>query len=181
MAITLFLSLPSKRVPISICLLPYVITPHSFQTWSFSPNSKIFLYHSQILLTWLIYIICLIYIISMFNFVNLYFHTIRSMTTFLKIINKVKFDLLLLAELLELLAINHSSFERRIISVLWLLDFSYVLVVYNLHGVCTSLQLSWVTRSALEPFPGCQHSCGIVPNGLICLVISFNVSHGLKS
>ena len=65
----------------------------------------------------------------MFNFVNLYFYTIRSITIFLKVLNKVKFDLLLLVELLELLAINHSSFERRIIFVLRLLDFSYVLVV----------------------------------------------------
>ena len=38
-------------------------------------------------------------------------------------------DLLKLAKLLELLAINHSSSERRIIFVLQLLKFSYVLVV----------------------------------------------------
>ena len=52
---------------------------------------------------------------------------------------------------------------------------------YNLHGCALSLQLNWITRSGLEPFSGCQRSCGIVPNGLICLVISFNICHGLKS
>ena len=159
----------------------YVITPDSFQTWSFSPNSTIFFKSLPNILIWLIYIICLIYIIYMFNFVNLHFYTIRSMTIFLKVLNKVKFDQLLLAELLELLAINNSSFQRRIIFVLQLLDFSYVLVVLQLAWVCTSSQLSWITRCGLEPFPGCQLSSGIVPNGLMCLLISFNICHGLKS
>ena len=39
------------------------------------------------------------------------------------------FDLLSFAKLLELLAINHSMSERRIIFVSWLLKFTHVLVV----------------------------------------------------
>ena len=38
-------------------------------------------------------------------------------------------DLLLFAKLLELLAINHSSSERRVIFIPWLLKFFRVLVV----------------------------------------------------
>ena len=44
----------------------------------------------------------------------------------------------------------------------------------------TSLQLSWITRSGLAPFPRCQGSCGIVPNGPAGLVISFNKHHSLQ-
>ena len=64
------------------------------------------------------------------------------MTMFLKVLKKVNFtvhihkpnlfliiDLLPLAKLLELLDINHSSSERRIIFVPQLLKFSHVLVV----------------------------------------------------
>ena len=43
-------------------------------------------------------------------------------------------DLLLFAKLLELLAIDHSSSERRIIFVPRWLKFSHVLVILNLHG-----------------------------------------------
>ena len=44
----------------------------------------------------------------------------------------------------------------------------------------TVLQLNWITQSALVPFPGCQGSCGIVPNGPAGLVASINIRQGLK-
>ena len=75
-------------------------------------------------------------------------------------------DLLLFTKLLELLAINHSFSERRIIFVPpLLLKFTHVLVVLWLAWVLTSPHLSWTTQSGLTTFPGCQGSCGIVPNG----------------
>ena len=43
-----------------------------------------------------------------------------------------------------------------------------------------SPQLSWTTRSGLAPLPGCQGSCGILPNGLVVLVVFFNIRQGLK-
>ena len=43
-----------------------------------------------------------------------------------------------------------------------------------------SSQLSWITRSGLAPFPGCQGSFGIVPNGPAGSVVSFNIRQGLK-
>ena len=63
-------------------------------------------------------------------------------------------DLLLCAKLFELLAINHSSSENRIVFVPWLLKFSYVL--------------------------GVHCSCSIVPNGYVSLVVSFNIHQDLK-
>ena len=57
---------------------------------------------------------------------------------------------------MELLAINHSSPERRIIFVPRLLRLSHVLVVLLLAWVRTSQQLSWIRRSGLAIFPGCQ-------------------------
>ena len=42
------------------------------------------------------------------------------------------------------------------------------------------LQLSWITWSGLAPFPGCQGSCGIVPNGPTGSVVFFNIRQGLK-
>ena len=60
---------------------------------------------------------------------------------FLRVLNEVKFerlykpklfliiDLLPFAKLFELLAINHSSSERRIIFIPWLMKLSHVLVV----------------------------------------------------
>ena len=89
-------------------------------------------------------------------------------------------DLLPFAKLLELLAIDHSSSERRIIFVPRWLKFSHVLVVLQLAWVRTSPQLSWITQSGLAPFPGCQGSCGIVPNGPAGSVVSFNIRQGLK-
>ena len=62
------------------------------------------------------------------------------MKMFLKVLNKVIsqplhkrklfliIDLISFAKLLELLAINQSSSERRIIFVLWLLKFFHVLI-----------------------------------------------------
>ena len=78
---------------------------------------------------------------------------------------------------MELLAIDHSLSVRRIIFVPWWLKFSHVL---QLAWVRTFPQLSWITRSGLAPFPGCQGSCGIVPNGPACSVFSFNMRQCLK-
>ena len=75
---------------------------------------------------------------------------------------------------MELLAIDHSLSERKIIFVPWWLKFSHALVVLQLAWVRTSPQLSWITRSSLAPFPGYQGSCGIVPNQSTGLVVSFN-------
>ena len=44
----------------------------------------------------------------------------------------------------------------------------------------TSPQLSWIRRSRLAPFPGCQCSSGIVPNGPTGSVVSFKIHQGLK-
>ena len=114
---------------------------------------------------------------------------------FLKVLNKVNFriseslqkprlfliiDLLPFAKLLELLAINHSSSKRRIIFVPRLLEFSHVMVALELAWVCTSMQLSWISQSGLALFPGCQGSCGIVPDGHADSVISFNIHQVFK-
>ena len=74
-------------------------------------------------------------------------------------------DLLLFAKLLELLAIDYSSSDRRTIFIPRWLKFSHVLVVLQHAWVRTSPQLSGIRRSDLAPFPECQGSCGIVPNG----------------
>ena len=66
------------------------------------------------------------------------------------------------AKLLELLTLNHSLSERRII---FFLGWSSPM----------SLQLSWIMPSSLAPFPSCQHSCGIVPNGPASLSIKVAV------
>ena len=85
-----------------------------------------------------IYIYIYIYI---YTLLNLYFYTTRSITMFLKVLNKVNFrvcthtlkffiiDLLPFAKLLELLGIHDSLCERRIVFVHQLLKFSHVLVV----------------------------------------------------
>ena len=89
-------------------------------------------------------------------------------------------DLLPFAKLLELLAMNHSSSERRISFVPRLLKFSHVLVVLGLAWVRTSPQLSWIAWSRLALFRGCWGSCSIVPNGPTGLVVSFNMCQRLK-
>ena len=77
-----------------------------------------------------------------------------------------------LKKLLELLATNDSSSERRDIFVSVLLKLSLVLIVLQLAWVCTSPKLSWILQSDLAPFPGCQDSCDIFWNGLAGSVIS---------
>ena len=110
---------------------------------------------------------------------------------FLKVLNKVNFrahkpklfhiiDLLPFVKLLKLLAINHSLSERRIICVPWLLKLSHVLFFFITCMVVHFPELSWIVQSGLAPFPGCQGSCGIVPNGPADLVISFHICQGLK-
>ena len=117
-------------MPTSTSFLPCVITPNSFQAWPFSAkhrHSANFFSYSRILLPCLTYIYLL----------TLYFYAIRSMKMFLKVLNKVIseplhkrklfliIDLISFAKLLELLAINQSSSERRIIFVPRLLKFSH--------------------------------------------------------
>ena len=79
--------------------------------------------------------------IYIYTLLNLQFYTTRSITMFLKVLNKVNFrvcthtlkffiiDLLPFAKLLELLGIHDSLCERRIVFVHQLLKFSHVLVV----------------------------------------------------
>ena len=89
-------------------------------------------------------------------------------------------DFLPLAKLLELLALNHSLSKRMDTFVCQLLKLSHVLVALQLAWVRTSPQLSWIMRSGLPSFPGCQVSFGIVPNGSADSVVSFNIYQGLK-
>ena len=124
-------------------------------------------------------LICLIYL----SLLNLYFYTIRSKAMFLKVLTKVKHYYWLTyshSQNLELLAINHSSSERRIIFVPRLLKLSHILVVLYFAWVRTSPHLSWIMRSNLATFPGCQGSCGKVSNGPTGSVVSFSVRQGLK-
>ena len=68
---------------------------------------------------------------------------------------------------MELLAINQSLSERRIIFVPRLLKFSHGLVYLD-----SVIQFS--TFSKMSGF------CGTVPNGPVGLVVSFNICQGLK-
>ena len=74
---------------------------------------------------------------------------------FFKLFELLNIELLFLI-ILKLLAINHSSSERRDIFVPRLLKLSHVLVVLQLAWVLISWELSSITRSGLVPFPGCQ-------------------------
>ena len=113
-----------------------------FETWPFSAerrNSVFFFCHSQISL------ICMIYL----SLPNLYFYTFRSLTVFLKVLNKVYFIIIYYwltpvrkTLWFELLAINHSSSEKRIILFLSCWSSPMVLFFYNLHGFV--LPCSWV-------------------------------------
>ena len=86
-------------------------------------------------------------------------------------------DLLPFAKLLELLALDHSSSEKRMIFAPWWLKFSGCFITYmGAHFP----QLNWITQSGLAPFPGCQGSCGIVPNGAAGSVVSFSIHEDLK-
>ena len=58
-------------------------------------------------------------------------------------------DLLPFTNLLELLVINHSSFEGKNIFVPRWLKVSHVLVVLQLAWLCTLPQLKWIWRSSL--------------------------------
>ena len=89
-------------------------------------------------------------------------------------------DLLPFAKLLVLLAIDHSSSKRRIIFVSWLLKFPMFWLLCNVHGCALPHSFSLITRSGLASFPGCQDSCGIIPNGPAGPVPSFNIRQGLK-
>ena len=86
----MFLSLPIQRVPTSTYLLPCIITPDSFQTL---PFSAFFFSHSRVSLICLIYF-SLIYFLDIFLDIYLgksIFYTIKCMTVFLKVLNKVNF------------------------------------------------------------------------------------------
>ena len=80
-------------------------------------------------------------------------------------------ELLQFTKLLELLAINQSSSERSDFFVPLLLKFFHVLVVLQLAWVHISSQLSWIMQSGFAHFPGCEGSCGIVPNEPAGLVV----------
>ena len=61
------------------------------------------------------------------------------------------------AKLLELLTLNHSLSKGA--------SFFSLVEVLPWSSPMKSLQLSWIMPSSLAPFPSCQHSFGIVPNG----------------
>ena len=61
------------------------------------------------------------------------------------------------AKLLELLTLNHSLSKGG--------SFFSLVEVLPWSSPMKSLQLSWIMPSSLAPFPSCQHSFGIVPNG----------------
>ena len=82
----------------------------------------------------------------------------------------------LLGKYLESLSINNSSCESWVIFVPWLSKLSHVLVVLQLAWAHISPQMSWITLSGLAPSPGCQGSCGTIPNGPARTVIFFNMS-----
>ena len=89
-SIILFSSLPSQRVPTSTYLLPSIKTPDSFQAWLFS---TVFFCHSRVSSICLIYF-ALIYFLDIFFDIFLaksIFYTIKFMTMFLKVLNKVHF------------------------------------------------------------------------------------------
>ena len=85
-----------------------------------------------------------------------------------------------LGKFLEILATNHSLSKRRDIFVPQLLELPHVLIVLQLAWMHSSPQLSWITQSGLAPYPGCQDSCGMVPNGSPGSNVSFNICQGLK-
>ena len=139
----MFLSLPSQNVPTSTYLYPSIKTPDSFQAWLFF---TVFFYHSRVSSTCLMYF-ALIYFLDIFFDIFLaksIFYTIKFMAMFLKVLNKVQFrattqtlivsfiiiDFLLFAKPLELVAINNSSSERRIIFVPRSLKFSMFWLFY---------------------------------------------------
>lgn len=87
---------------------------------------------------------------------NLCFYTIIRSLIILKVLIRqisecllkpkliIIINLLMLAKLLDFLAINHSLFERRGIFIPWLLKLSHVLDTLQLAWACTFLHLSWI-------------------------------------
>ena len=87
-SIILFLALPSQKVPTSTYKFPSIVTPDSFQAWLFS---TVFYCHYRVSLICLIYF-SLMYFLDIFFDIFLaksIFYTIKSITMFLKVINKV--------------------------------------------------------------------------------------------
>ena len=133
MAITLFLSLLIERVPTSTSILTCVVTPDFFQTWPFSTERR----NSYFFVTPKCHYLVNVILWQIYIFIPL------DPWLFLKVLNKVNFRAftqtkvisyywlipVLLTKLLQLLAINHSLSERRIIFVTRLSKFFYVLVV----------------------------------------------------
>ena len=138
MAITLFLSLPNKTVPTSATLFPCFITPDSFQTWPFPLNSRIlpFWCHSQIsLIFWYIFP-CQTHT-TRSHYIPCHSYAIRSMTMFLKVLNKLDFRVLAQTQTIYYYWLTPICKTR--IPILRLLKFSHVLVVFYLTSI--SLQL----------------------------------------
>ena len=146
----MFLSLPSKRVPTSSSFHPYLFRPATF----FPPNSTVVFCHSQISL------ICLIYL----SLPNLYFCTIRSIIIFLKVLNKVNIRTLIQPKIVSYYWLTPICITYGVISYwsqfVWKEDHfcSSVVEVVSCSGcfknswLCTSPQLSWITRSGLASF-----------------------------
>ena len=170
------LSLDCKRVPTSTTFLPYVLKPYSFQTWPFSTKLRRYFLS-------LPNIICLIYL----SLPNLCLCIIRSMTMFLKVLNKVSnfralFTnlnyfvslLALVRKILGVITINQSLSERGI---------TFFLPCSGCFITCMGAHFPAVALDnaiRFSTFPGCQGSCGIVPNGPAGSVVSFNISQDLK-
>ena len=123
---------------------------------------------------------------------NLYFYSIRSKTVF-ESSKQGKFQSVQTnLNYFLLLTYSHSqssqSYYLIIIvclkraSFLFLCCWSSPMVwwFYNFHGC--ALPHSWVgyCDPVQHPFQGCQGSCGIVPNGLLGLVVSFNIHQRLN-
>ena len=150
--------------------LPGVVT-HDL----FLPNSAVIFCHSWIAL------VCLIYL----YLPNLYFYTIRSMM-FLKVLSKVDIREFILTQIISYYWLTPVCKTVRVGlkggSFLFLGGWSSPMfwLFYNLHECALPTQLSWMTRSGLAPCPGCQGSCGIVPNGPVASIVSFNIHQGLK-
>ena len=127
-----------------------------FETWPFSAerrNSVFFFCHSQISL------ICMIYL----SLPNLYFYTFRSLTVFLKVLNKVYFIIIYYwltpvrkTLRFELSAINHSLSEKRIILFLSCWSSPMFLFFITYMGLCfPAVELNnMIQFSTLSRMPG---------------------------
>ena len=112
---------------------------------------------------------------------------IRSMTMFLKVLNKVSnfralFTnlnyfvslLALVRKILGVITINQSLSERGI--TFFLPCSACFITCMGAHFPAVALD----NAIRFSTFPGCQGSCGIVPNGPAGSVVSFNISQDLK-